>query len=70
VTEAIARSASDLLVENSLHGHKYAIDAVVAATAIQAARPVVLYTSDSDEMTRLCAEPARPKEERVRIIRV
>lgn len=70
VTEAVALQAADLLQEHGLHGHKYAIDAVVATTALRCMRPVAVFTSDTDDMDRFCAEPARPKEERVRIIRV
>ncbi|MEZ0092790.1 hypothetical protein ABH925_003970 [Streptacidiphilus sp. EB129] len=33
VTEEIARAASKLLAVEGLHGHKYAIDAMLAATA-------------------------------------
>ena len=33
-TEAIARHASKLLAAAGLHGHKYALDAIVAATAL------------------------------------
>lgn len=70
VTEEIARSAADLLEDCGLHGHKYAIDAVVAAVAKKSPRPVVLYTSDRDDMERLCAEPDRPREDRIRIVQV
>src|SRR5205823_8654930 len=41
VTDEIAFHAIDLLREAGLHGHKYAIDAVVAATALRAARPLI-----------------------------
>ena len=51
-------------------GHQHAIDSVVAATALRRVRPVILYTSDPDDLTALCAEPDRPKDECVIIIRV
>jgi len=70
VTEAMAVRAADLLQEHNLHGHKYAIDAIVAATAMECPRPVTVLTSDVDDLTRLCAEPERPKEGRVRVVRV
>jgi hypothetical protein len=68
VTEDTAVRAADLLREHNLHGHKYAIDAVVAATAMECPRPVALYTSDVDDMGRFCAEPDRPKEDRVQVL--
>ncbi|MFC9297794.1 DNA-binding protein [Streptomyces sp. NPDC057011] len=49
-----ARAASALLMETGLHGHKYAIDAAVAEAALRQRRPVVLLTSDVDDMTKLC----------------
>lgn len=59
VTEEISLAAVDLLRAHRLHGHKYAIDAVVAATALQAPKPVVLLTSDEDDMTTLCGKTIR-----------
>src|SRR5258708_4904767 len=49
-----AKSASALLVNAGLYGHKYAIDAAVAEMALRQQRPVVLLTSDIDDMTKLC----------------
>ncbi|WP_318208882.1 MULTISPECIES: DNA-binding protein [unclassified Streptomyces] len=49
-----ARAASVLLVAAGLHGHKYAIDAAVAEAALRQQRPVVMLTSDVDDMTMLC----------------
>lgn len=54
VTEAITWRAVDLLRESGLHGHKYAIDAVVAATALTHAGPRIILTSDQDDMAKLC----------------
>jgi predicted nucleic acid-binding protein len=54
VSEAIARHASKLLAEASLHGHKYAIDAIVAATALASPRPVTVLTSDTEDLKMLC----------------
>jgi predicted nucleic acid-binding protein len=59
VTEDISRRAVDLLQETRLHGHKYAIDAVVAATALRAVRPVIVLTSDEDDMSRLCGKTVK-----------
>ncbi len=56
VTEEISSRAVELLRDARLHGHKYAIDAVVAATALRSARPVIVLTSDEDDMSRLCGK--------------
>lgn len=41
-------------MEAGLHGHKCAIDAAVAEAALRQLRPVVLLTSDVDDMAKLC----------------
>jgi predicted nucleic acid-binding protein len=70
VTAAVARRAGELLGTTGLSGHRCAIDAVVAATALDSERPVVLLTSDPDDMSRLAEGPGRPKEQRVVVVRV
>ncbi|WP_329023530.1 type II toxin-antitoxin system VapC family toxin [Streptomyces sp. NBC_00690] len=62
-TEAIARHASKLLAAAGLHGHQYALDAIVAATALASPAPVTVLTSDPEDLLVLC----RPG---VRIIKV
>ncbi|GAB2634182.1 PIN domain-containing protein [Nocardia goodfellowii] len=59
VTDEIAFHAIDLLRAAGLHGHKYAIDAVVAATALRASKPAVILTSDADDMAMLCGKQVR-----------
>ncbi len=54
-----AKAASALLLDTGLHGHKYAIDAIVAEMAMRQQRPVVLVTSDIDDMTKLCGDRVR-----------
>jgi predicted nucleic acid-binding protein len=54
VTEAIARHAAALLADAGLHGHKYAIDAMLSATALAAPGPVTVLTSDPEDVTALC----------------
>lgn len=56
VTEQTAKEAARLLKAAGLHGHKYAIDATVAEAAIRQPGPVVLLTSDVDDMARLCGK--------------
>ncbi|MFJ8041868.1 DNA-binding protein [Kitasatospora sp. NPDC096147] len=54
VTLELTLHAMGLLRAAGLHGHKYAIDAVVAATAMACAGPVTMLTSDVDDMAKLC----------------
>lgn len=59
VTEDIASRAIELLRGARLHGHRYAIDAVVAATALRSVRPVVVLTSDEDDLSKLCGKTVK-----------
>lgn len=70
VSPELGRRAGELLETAGLSGHRCAIDAVVAATALELARPVVLLTSDPDDMSRLVEEPDRPKEQRISVVHV
>ncbi|WP_066952291.1 DNA-binding protein [Streptomyces lushanensis] len=63
VSEETGRMAMSLLADTGLHGHKYAIDAVVAATALRATGPTVVLTSDPEDMVMLCGN-------RVRVVKV
>jgi predicted nucleic acid-binding protein len=54
VTEDIARRAAALLSDAGLHGHQHAIDAMLAATALAAPRPVTVLTSDAEDLLVLC----------------
>ncbi|MGW7452170.1 type II toxin-antitoxin system VapC family toxin [Streptomyces sp. NPDC054787] len=62
-SEAVARHASKLLAAAGLDGHKYALDAIVAATALDQPGPVTLFTSDPEELSALCGK-------RVRVVRI
>ena len=53
-----------------MSGHRCAIDSVVAATALALPRPLVLLTSDPDDLSKLVEEPERPKHERIAVVRV
>ncbi|MFF6871293.1 PIN domain-containing protein [Streptomyces sp. NPDC012450] len=55
ITEPIARHAAALLADAGLHGHKYAIDAMLAATALAAPGPVTILTSDPEDLITLCS---------------
>jgi predicted nucleic acid-binding protein len=70
VSPELGRRAGELLGETGLTGNRCAIDAVVAATALGLPRPVVLLTSDPDDLARLVEEPERPKGERIAVIHV
>ncbi|MFF4244214.1 type II toxin-antitoxin system VapC family toxin [Streptomyces sp. NPDC001822] len=45
-----------------LHGHTYAIDALVAALALRVPTPVIVLTSDCDDWSRLCGKRVIIKE--------
>ena len=62
-TGAIARHASRLLAAAGIHGHKYAIDAIVAATALASPSPMTILTSDPEDPLMLCGP-------RVRVIKI
>ncbi len=70
VTAKIARRAGELLGKTGLPGHRCAVDAVVAATAMELKRPVVLLTSDPDDLAKLAEEPDRPKTQRIAVVHV
>lgn len=57
VTPDDSLTAVALLREaGGLHGHKYAIDALVAAMALRSPSPALVLTSDRDDWTRLCGD--------------
>ncbi|MBO0802518.1 MAG: DNA-binding protein [Nocardiopsaceae bacterium] len=58
-----AREAAQLLADAGLSGHSHALDAMVAVTALHAEPPIVLLTSDPNDMEQLCGN-------RVRVLRV
>jgi hypothetical protein len=64
--DQVITMARAMLRSAGLHGHKYAIDAVLAAVAGREAErgaDVTVFTSDVDDMTRLLADrPVRMEE--------
>jgi predicted nucleic acid-binding protein len=70
IDKAVGRMAGELLGEAGLSGHRCTIDALLAAVALGLPRPVVLLTSDPEDMTRLTEEPGRPRAERIAVVRV
>lgn len=59
VTQALAQSAAALLRGAGLHGHTYAIDAMLCATALQQPGQVTILTSDVEDVGLLTAEHPR-----------
>lgn len=59
VTEDLGRAASKLVAVHQLRGHQHAIDAIVAATALAAAPPRILLTSDPRDFAILCGRSVR-----------
>jgi hypothetical protein len=43
----------------SLHGHTYALDAIVAATALASPAPMTILTSDPEDLLTLCGPSVR-----------
>jgi predicted nucleic acid-binding protein len=64
------RAAGELLGRTGLSGHRCALDALVAVVALAQQRPVVLLTSDTEDMARLTEEPGRHKSQRIRVVHV
>lgn len=56
VTREIAGEAIELLETVGLHGHKYAIDAALAAVALRQRGDVTIFTSDAEDMKLLCGD--------------
>ncbi|MCX4795703.1 MULTISPECIES: PIN domain-containing protein [unclassified Streptomyces] len=54
VTREVADEAIALLADTGLHGHKYAIDAALAVIAGRQRGRVAVFTSDEDDMRKLC----------------
>ncbi|MEU3772257.1 PIN domain-containing protein [Streptomyces sp. NPDC032472] len=57
--DRILTDARDLLTHAGLHGHKHALDAVLAAVALRFADPrtdVAVLTSDTDDLRKLLAD--------------
>ncbi|MDK9495489.1 PIN domain-containing protein [Streptomyces katrae] len=65
LTQALAQSAADLLRAAGLHGHKYAIDAMLCATALAQPGRVTILTSDVEDISKLTAEHPRVTAEKV-----
>ena len=58
VTRSVAQSAATLLRDAGMSGHSHAIDASVAAVALEQPSPSAIMTSDPDDMYQLCDDRA------------
>ncbi|MEU8627672.1 PIN domain-containing protein [Streptomyces sp. NPDC048669] len=65
VSQSIAHSAAALLRNAGLHGHKYAIDAMLCATALAHPGRVTVLTSDVEDIRLLTAGHHRLVAEKV-----
>lgn len=65
VTQTIAQSAATLLRTAGLHGHKYAIDAMLCATALAHPGHITILTSDVEDVAMLTKDHARIATEKV-----
>ncbi len=70
IDKTLGRTAGELLGWARMSGHRCTIDALLAAVALGLPRPVVLLTSDPEDMARLTQEPGRPRAERIAVVRV
>ncbi len=68
VTQALSQSAATLLRAAGLHGHKYAINAVLCATALTQPGRVTILTSDVGDISMLTADHPRVTAEKVRSV--
>jgi hypothetical protein len=65
VAQADSLTAVQLLSDaGGLHGHEYAIDALVAAMALRSPAPVLVLTSDRDDWSKLCGDQVQIKDVR------
>ncbi|MFE2558365.1 DNA-binding protein [Streptomyces sp. NPDC059352] len=63
--EPVTQTAATLLRAAGLHGHKYAIDAMLCATALAQPGRVTILTSDVEDITVLTTEHPRVTAEKV-----
>ncbi|MEV7913397.1 type II toxin-antitoxin system VapC family toxin [Streptomyces griseus] len=65
VSQALAHTAASLLRNAGLHGHKYAIDAMLCATALAHPGRVTILTSDVEDIGLLTADHPRVTAEKI-----
>ena len=70
IDKETGRRAGELLGATGLSGQGCTVDAMLAVVALAQPRPVLLLTSDPDDMARLTEEPGRSKTERIAVIKL
>ncbi|MBK3559133.1 MULTISPECIES: type II toxin-antitoxin system VapC family toxin [Streptomyces] len=65
VSQTLAHTAASLLRNAGLHGHKYAIDALLCATALAHPGRVTILTSDVEDIGLLTADHPRVTAEKI-----
>ncbi|MGQ4727363.1 type II toxin-antitoxin system VapC family toxin [Streptomyces sp. Ju416(a)] len=65
VSQTLAHTAASLLRNAGLHGHKYAIDAMLCATALAHPDRVTILTSDVEDIGLLTADHPRVTAEKI-----
>lgn len=70
IDKGVGRKAGELLGATGMSGRRCTADALLAAVALAQRRPVILLTSDPDDLARLTEEPDRRKRERVAVIKL
>jgi predicted nucleic acid-binding protein len=70
IDQNVGRRAGELLGATGLSGHRCTVDALLAVVALAQRRPVILLTSDPDDMARLTEEPGRRKVDRIAVLKV
>lgn len=70
IDEQEGRAAGELLGRTGMSGHRCALDALLAVVALEQPRPVILLTSDPNDLARLTEEPGRRRAERVAVARI
>jgi hypothetical protein len=62
--QAVAQPAAGLLRSAGLHGHEYAMDAMLCATALRHSGPVTILTPEVEDIGMLTAGHPRIRPER------
>lgn len=70
IDKSLGRKAGELLGATGLSGQRCTVDALLAAVALAQRGPVILLTSDPDDLARLTEEPDRRKRERIAVIKL
>ena len=70
IDKQVGRAAGELLGRTRLSGHRCALDALLAVVALEQPRPVILLTSDPNDLVRLTEESGRRRTERVAVARI